>query len=265
MSPNATAETEGIEPPTLAGSCFQDSFLDQPDSLLRTSIKQQRPESNGLLLVQSESCEPLHYAATRAARLRAGSRRIERRLTGSEPVVRPLYQEPVRVGGIEPPPSVWKTDVLPLHHTRVEQAAEAGIEPAGNALNRHAQLPTVAPPQRVCAAGFEPAISTSQASRDGQLPYAQSHSKKRPAGVEPALPPWQGSRLPLHHGRHLFGKNQLSKNSSEAGGSRTRNVPVKSRVLCLSASTSIQQCKSFATTTRRTRRKTESIYASKRV
>jgi hypothetical protein len=29
---------------------------------------------------------------------------------------------------------------------------------------------------------------------------------KRPAGVEPALPPWQGSRLPLHHGRRLFGK-----------------------------------------------------------
>ena len=27
------AETEGIEPPTLAGSCFQDSVLDQPDSL----------------------------------------------------------------------------------------------------------------------------------------------------------------------------------------------------------------------------------------
>lgn len=24
---------------------------------------------------------------------------------------------------------------------------------------------------------------------------------ERPAGVEPALPPWQGSRLPLHHGR----------------------------------------------------------------
>ena len=25
--------------------------------------------------------------------------------------------------------------------------------------------------------------------------------QERPAGVEPALPPWQGSRLPLHHGR----------------------------------------------------------------
>ena len=24
---------------------------------------------------------------------------------------------------------------------------------------------------------------------------------ERPAGIEPALPPWQGSRLPLHHGR----------------------------------------------------------------
>ena len=24
--------------------------------------------------------------------------------------------------------------------------------------------------------------------------------QKRPAGVEPALPPWQGGRLPLHHG-----------------------------------------------------------------
>lgn len=26
---------------------------------------------------------------------------------------------------------------------------------------------------------------------------------KRPAGVEPALPPWQGGRLPLHHGRDI--------------------------------------------------------------
>ena len=32
------------------------------------SIKQRRPESNGLLLVQSESCEPLHYAASDSRR-----------------------------------------------------------------------------------------------------------------------------------------------------------------------------------------------------
>ena len=28
-----------------------------------------------------------------------------------------------------------------------------------------------------------------------------ARSPERPAGVEPALPPWQGGRLPLHHGR----------------------------------------------------------------
>src|SRR5688572_2513202 len=66
----STAETEGIEPPTLAGSCFQDSVLDQPDSLHKLSSKQRRPESNGLLLVQSEPCEPLHYAATNPYRCR---------------------------------------------------------------------------------------------------------------------------------------------------------------------------------------------------
>ena len=32
---------------------------------------------------------------------------------------------------------------------------------------------------------------------------SQRRNQKHPAGVEPALPPWQGSRLPLHHGRLL--------------------------------------------------------------
>ncbi len=35
--------------------------------------------------------------------------------------------------------------------------------------------------------------------------FPTSCQSKRPAGVEPALPPWQGSRLPLHHGRVLMG------------------------------------------------------------
>ena len=29
----------------------------------------------------------------------------------------------------------------------------------------------------------------------------RKRTQKHPAGVEPALPPWQGGRLPLHHGR----------------------------------------------------------------
>ena len=30
--------------------------------------------------------------------------------------------------------------------------------------------------------------------------FPNSELEKRPVGVEPTLPPWQGSRLPLHHG-----------------------------------------------------------------
>ena len=33
--------------------------------------------------------------------------------------------------------------------------------------------------------------------------FPHPDNKKRPVGVEPTLPPWQGSRLPLHHGRKI--------------------------------------------------------------
>ena len=51
----------------------------------------------------------------------------------------------------------------------------------------------------VRTAGFEPAISCSQGTRNPRLSHVLN--REHPAGVEPALPPWQGSRLPLHHGR----------------------------------------------------------------
>ena len=53
---------------------------------------------------------------------------------------------------------------------------------------------------KVRTAGFEPAISCSRSTRNTRLSYVLS-IKERPAGVEPALSPWQGDRLPLHHGR----------------------------------------------------------------
>ncbi len=90
----------------------------------------------------------------------------------------------------------------------------AGIEPAKERL-------TAARPYqhgdttRVGAAGFEPASSCSQStwtSRFSHTPICQHTEcagyEERPAGVEPALPPWQGSRLPLHHGRSSF-HNQI--------------------------------------------------------
>jgi hypothetical protein len=52
---------------------------------------------------------------------------------------------------------------------------------------------------RVRTAGFEPAISCARSTRIPRLSHVLN--QEHPAGVEPALPPWQGSRLPLHHGR----------------------------------------------------------------
>jgi hypothetical protein len=55
--------------------------------------------------------------------------------------------------GIEPTPTASKAVMLTFTPRRNQQAlaraeaAETGIEPAGNVFNRHAQLPTVAPPQ----------------------------------------------------------------------------------------------------------------------
>jgi hypothetical protein len=72
----------------------------------------------------------------------------------------------------------------------------------------------------VGAAGVEPASSCSRSTWTFHL----SHTPKleRPAGIEPALPPWQGSRLPLHHGRLLV-TTKLSMNQSTGPDSNRRH------------------------------------------
>lgn len=42
---------------------------------------------------------------------------------------------------------------------------------------------------------------------------------KRPAGVEPALPPWQGSRLPLHHRRKIASQPNCQRSTKFEEGS----------------------------------------------
>ena len=83
---------------------------------------------------------------------------------------------------------------------RNQEAAAAGIEPASGRL-------TAAYPyqhglhrkETVRTAGFEPTVSCARSTRIARLSHVLK--QERPAGVEPALPPWQGGRLPLHHGR----------------------------------------------------------------
>ena len=70
-------------------------------------------------------------------------------------------------------------------------------------FNREAHVPAHATPVydlSVGAAGFEPAFSWSRTRRIARLSHAPNPHSECPAGVEPALPPWQGGRLPLHHG-----------------------------------------------------------------
>jgi hypothetical protein len=67
-------------------------------------------------------------------------------------------------------------------------------------INSHLPVPARVPPQNQSAR-----LESNQHLR---APEARGLSisptrriNERPAGIEPALPPWQGSRLPLHHGR----------------------------------------------------------------
>jgi hypothetical protein len=87
------------------------------------------------------------------------------------------------------------------------------------AINNRLPVPARDPPQSVRTAGFEPAISRARGTRNARLSHILNN--ERPAGIEPALPPWQGSRLPVHHGR-LCVTTKLSMNGSTGPDSNRR-------------------------------------------
>ena len=97
-------------------------------------------------------------------------------------------------------------------------------------------MPARTPPeskhQTVGMAGFEPAISCSQGRRTGQAflhPESSLSPNKCPAGVEPARPPWQGGRLPLHHGHDR--RPRIVKEPRAPGGTRTHVAALRERSL----------------------------------
>ena len=82
----------------------------------------------------------------------------------------------------------------------------------------------------VRTAGFEPALSCSRSTRNTSLSYVLH--QERPTGVEPVIPPWQGGRLPLHHGRDLCGLD--CQRTRAPGGTRTRVAALRVRYPCRS-------------------------------
>ena len=103
----------------------------------------------------------------------------------------------------------------------LRKAAVAGIEPASGRLT--AACPYQHEHHRNVSAG----AAVFPHSLSHQLPS----SKERPAGVEPALPPWQGGRLPLHHGRSRL-LTMLRAPDQPAVGARTRTHVAALRVPC---------------------------------
>ena len=141
---------------------------------------------------------------------------------------------------------------LALPYCNSQRAAAAGIEPAKGRLTGACLYQHRPHRNEVRVAGFEPAISSSPSLRDARLRYTLARSaradsnrrsrapeargfpgypthrnEKRPAGIEPALPPWQGSRLPLHHGR-IESLVELSKIRAP-GGTRTHVAVLRVR------------------------------------
>lgn len=91
------------------------------------------------------------------------------------------------------------------------QAAVAGIEPATGRLT--AAYPYQHGSHRI---NQSPRLDSNQHLRTPEvrgLPSLPRGDSERPAGIEPALPPWQDSRLPLHHGRFCF-TTRLSNSES---------------------------------------------------
>ena len=157
-----------------------------------------------------------------------------------------------------PPRSAWKAGPLPIGqgHVKAEgegvepsrliarplsgrlpspvgltfriQAAAAGIEPASGRLTAAYPYQHGSHRNQVRTAGFEPAISCARGTRNTRLSYVLH--EKRPAGVEPALPPWQGGRLPLHHGRVKVCR--IVKEPRAPGGTRTLVAALRVRCPC---------------------------------
>ena len=88
-------------------------------------------------------------------------------------------------------------------------------------INSHLPVPARVPPQ--CQSARLESNQHLRAPEARGLSVSPTRRiNERPAGIEPALPPWQGSRLPLHHGR-LSITTKLSNSESTGPDSNRRH------------------------------------------
>ena len=185
-------------------TCFQDRLLIRPDDFRKVPGVGIEPTPSWFRarrhyqqqLPRNRSAQATHAAGR-------GSRSV--RGAGLEPAS-PLFK--ARQPAVSRSPRVPcgnRTRLARLevwHLCRSAQGTSCGgrNRTCVGAVNSRLSVPARNPPQySVGAAGVEPAFSCSRSTRTFRLSHTPIN--ERPAGIEPALPPWQGSRLPLHHGR----------------------------------------------------------------
>lgn len=157
-------------PRPLWGSRFRDGFLDQPGSLQAAAARNDRALARSKRAVRTFT---LHRNTKQA------ERRIERRPTR------------FRASRATTTPGANKL-AIPCELRRLgSNQRKTRLTDARN----YQQLPLRNKSAR-------PDLNRrSPAPKAGAMPSFATRWRKRPPGVEPGLPPWQGSRLPLHHGR----------------------------------------------------------------
>jgi hypothetical protein len=138
---------------------------------------------------------------------------------GSKPGSLPLADPRECPAGIEPASPAWKAGTFAAR-PRAQSCGGRNRTCVG-VINSHLPVPARVPPQNQSAR-----LESNQHLR---APEARGLSisptrriNERPAGIEPALPPWQGSRLPLHHGR-LSITTKLSNSESTGPDSNRRH------------------------------------------
>ena len=115
------------------------------------------------------------------------------------------------------------------------RAPAAGIEPASPRLTAgYPYQHELHRNRRVRQSGWPDLNRRFPAPEAGGLGQAFPHPEssltdKCPAGVEPARPPWQGGRLPLHHGHDR--RLRIVKEPRAPGGSRTHVAALRGRSL----------------------------------
>ena len=121
-------------------------------------------------------------------------------------------------------PPVFRTGSSSGRMTSVFKSSSGGWNRTdGLLVQSQASLPTATTPDHVSQDGRTRTDDLVLPGHAEYQAFPRPESSERPAGVEPAHPPWQGDRLPLHHGRLVLLRRVMIE-TRLAGGLARRGI-----------------------------------------